>query len=83
MNAQADPETEWQWAVEGLREVNDHALKEGIVIAVEPLNRFETNFLNRHDQALALANEVGPELRCLSGCLPYEHGRSKFPAGAD
>ena len=60
VNAQADAETEWIWAVEGLREVNDHALKEGILIAVEPLNRFETNFLNRHDQALALANEVGP-----------------------
>ena len=60
VNAQADPETEWNWAVEGLREVNDHALNEGILIAVEPLNRFETNFLNRHDQALALANEVGP-----------------------
>ena len=60
VNAQAEPETEWQWGVEGLREVNNHALKEGILIAVEPLNRFETNFINRHDQALALANEVGP-----------------------
>jgi len=60
VNAQAEPETEWQWGVEGLSEVNNHALKEGILIAVEPLNRFETNFINRHDQALALANEVGP-----------------------
>lgn len=59
VNAQAEPETEWTWAVEGLREVNDHAKKVGIRIAVEPLNRFETNFLNRHDQALLLAKEVG------------------------
>ena len=60
VNAQSDPETEWDWAVEGLREVNDHALKEGIRLAVEPLNRFETNFINRHDQALMLAEAVGP-----------------------
>jgi hypothetical protein len=31
-----------------------------VSIAIEPLNRFETNFLNRHDQALLLASEVGP-----------------------
>ena len=60
VNAQSDPDTEWKWAVAGLREVNDHAVKEGILVAVEPLNRFETNFINRHDQALALAEEVGP-----------------------
>jgi len=27
---------------------------------LEPLNRFETNFLNRHDQAILLAEAVGP-----------------------
>lgn len=61
VNAQADEVTEWNWAVEGLREVNAHAQKEGIRVAVEPLNRFETNFINRHDQALALAEAVGPD----------------------
>ncbi len=60
VNAQADKDTEWNWAVEGLREVNAHALQEGVRIAVEPLNRFETNFINRHDQALILAEAVGP-----------------------
>jgi sugar phosphate isomerase/epimerase len=61
VNAQADEETEWNWAVEGLREVSDHAQRGGVLVALEPLNRFETNFLNRHDQALALAEAVGPE----------------------
>lgn len=61
VHAQADEETEWNWAVEGLREVYAHAQREGIRIALEPLNRFETNFLNRHDQALLLAEAVGPE----------------------
>lgn len=56
----ASPEEEWQWAVEGLREVYAHGEKCGVQLALEPLNRFETNFLNRHDQALLLAEAVGP-----------------------
>ncbi len=62
ITAMADPETEWGWAVEGMNRVADHARKVGIKIGIEPLNRFETNFLNRHDQALALANAVGDDV---------------------
>ena len=54
------PEQEWAWAVEGLKEVYDHSEKAGVVIGIEPLNRFETNFISRHDQALLLAEAVGP-----------------------
>ena len=54
------PEQEWQWAVESLKECYDHSEKEGIKIGIEPINRFETYFINRGDQALALAKEVGP-----------------------
>lgn len=60
--AMADPETEWKWAVENIRKVADHAAKLGIKIGLEPLNRFETNFLNRHDQALRLAADVGEDV---------------------
>jgi sugar phosphate isomerase/epimerase len=56
----ASPEEEWEWAVEGLKEVYGHSEKAGVVIGLEPLNRFETNFLNRHDQAVLLAEAVGP-----------------------
>ena len=55
------PEQEWAWAVESLKEVYAHAQKEGIRMALEPLNRFETNFLNRADQAMLLAEQVGPD----------------------
>lgn len=54
------PEEEWRWAVESLKECYAHGLQEGIRLAIEPLNRFETYFLSRHDQALRLAEEVGP-----------------------
>jgi len=66
----ASPEEEWQWAIEGLKEVRDFANKVGVRIAIEPLNRFETNFLNRHDQALLLAQEVGPDVGV---CLDVYH----------
>ncbi len=61
VTAMDTPEQEWAWAVEGLKEVYGHAQKEGVRIALEPLNRFETNFLNRADQAMLLAEEVGPD----------------------
>ncbi|GAB1421523.1 sugar phosphate isomerase/epimerase [Anaerolineales bacterium] len=61
VQAMASPEVEWDWAVEGLKEVYIHSQDKGVKIALEPLNRFETNFLNRADQALMLAEAVGPD----------------------
>jgi D-psicose/D-tagatose/L-ribulose 3-epimerase len=58
---QGAPDEEWNWAVESLKQCYEHGQKEGIKLALEPLNRFETYFLNRHDQALLLAEEVGPD----------------------
>ncbi|KAF7561206.1 hypothetical protein G7046_g2935 [Stylonectria norvegica] len=59
LKATSTPENEWKWAVEGLREIAAFAQDKNIRIALEPLNRLETYFLNRSDQALALADEVG------------------------
>ena len=53
------PEDEWRWAVESLKECQAHAESVGVRIGLEPLNRFETYFLNRCEQALALADAVG------------------------
>ncbi|MDQ4018384.1 MAG: sugar phosphate isomerase/epimerase [Actinomycetota bacterium] len=55
----ASPEAEWEWAVESLKQCQAHAEEKGLRLALEPLNRFETYFVNRHDQALALAEDVG------------------------
>ena len=54
------PEDEWFLAVEGLQEIYEYSENLGISIGIEPINRFETYFINRSDQALALAEEVGP-----------------------
>jgi len=66
----ASPDEEWAWAVEGLKAVREHANAEGVRMALEPLNRFETNFVNRHDQVLLLAGEVGDDVGV---CLDVYH----------
>jgi D-psicose/D-tagatose/L-ribulose 3-epimerase len=70
VKAMASPEAEWQWAIEGLKDVHAFASARGVKIAIEPLNRFETNFLNRADQALALAEAVAPDVGV---CLDVYH----------
>jgi D-psicose/D-tagatose/L-ribulose 3-epimerase len=54
------PEEEWKWAVESMQLIYEHAENAGIKIGIEPINRFETYFINRGDQALALAEATGP-----------------------
>lgn len=54
------PEEDWKRAVESMQEVYAHAESAGIKIGIEPINRFETYFINRGDQALALAEATGP-----------------------
>ena len=54
------PAEEWQWAVDSMKEIYDYSEAAGILLGIEPINRFETYFINRADQALALAEAVGP-----------------------
>jgi D-psicose/D-tagatose/L-ribulose 3-epimerase len=50
---------QWSWAVESLREVADYADKCGVRLAIEPLNRFETDFVNTVEQGLDLCRRIG------------------------
>jgi len=55
---------EWQRAVDGLRAAAEAAGEAGVLLAIEPLNRFETYFLNTARDARALAEAVGhPSLK--------------------
>ncbi|QJB30909.1 sugar phosphate isomerase/epimerase [Chitinophaga oryzae] len=54
------PEEEWKWAVEAMKEIYDYSEASGILLGIEPINRFETYFINRAEQALALAAATGP-----------------------
>jgi D-psicose/D-tagatose/L-ribulose 3-epimerase len=46
---------------ENLRKVAEHAQGSGVAISVEPLNRFETYFLNSQEQSVALMDLVGSD----------------------
>ena len=53
-------EREWGWSVEAMREVALYAKRSGtLTIAVEPVNRFETHFLNIAEDAVRYCTEVG------------------------
>jgi sugar phosphate isomerase/epimerase len=43
----------------GLSELGEHAAAEGVVLLLEPLNRYEDHMVNRLEQAASLIDEVG------------------------
>jgi D-psicose/D-tagatose/L-ribulose 3-epimerase len=50
---------EWKRAVECWQQLGPWAAQHGVTVAIEPLNRFETFFLNTADDAARLCDEVG------------------------
>ena len=55
----AQQKKEWALVVKNLKVLAKYAEKKGVQICVEPLNRFETDFLNTCDQGLKLIADVG------------------------
>jgi D-psicose/D-tagatose/L-ribulose 3-epimerase len=53
-------EQEWEWSVTAMRDVAHYARETGnVTICVEPVNRFETHFLNIAEDAVRYCKEVG------------------------
>jgi len=50
---------EWNRAVEGYQSLGETLAANGVTLAIEPLNRFETYFLNTAADAAALCDQVG------------------------
>ena len=50
---------EWKWAVEGFQAVGETLAAHQVTFAIEPLNRFETYFLNTAADAAQLAKQIG------------------------
>ena len=50
---------EWRWCIEAYQELGPTLDQYGVTVAIEPLNRFETYFLNTAADARALAEAIG------------------------
>jgi D-psicose/D-tagatose/L-ribulose 3-epimerase len=59
MTGRRRTDEEWRWAVDGLKTVARHAQGREVVLCLEPLNRFETYFLNTLEDAARLIRDVG------------------------
>lgn len=64
MTGQRRTDEEWNRSVESLQRVARRARELGVTLCVEPLNRFETYFLNTQDDAARFIDEIGePNVR--------------------
>jgi len=55
----AEYKQQWKTVVKNLKTLCKYAEKKGKQICMEPLNRFETDFINTCDQALKMIRDVG------------------------
>ncbi|WP_127131149.1 sugar phosphate isomerase/epimerase [Georgenia sp. SYP-B2076] len=55
----AERRAQWDRAVESLREVGGLARGSGVGLAIEPLNRFETDLVNTVEQGVRLCRDIG------------------------
>jgi len=57
--APAEYERQWNAVVKNLKTVTRHAESLGKLVCLEPLNRFETDFINTFEQGLKMIHDVG------------------------
>jgi D-psicose/D-tagatose/L-ribulose 3-epimerase len=61
MIADDERERQWERAVDGLRTAADYAAERGVTLAIEPLNRFETDLVNTTEQGVRLCRDIGAD----------------------
>jgi D-psicose/D-tagatose/L-ribulose 3-epimerase len=78
----APTDDERQRYIERITPLADHAQSVGVRIAVEPLNRFETHFINTLEDAAALSRKINhPAVGLLSDTF-HQHIEEKDPGAA-
>ena len=78
----AEYRRQWRAVVRNLKEVCRCAADHGCRISLEPVNRFETDFINTCDQGLAMIDDVGsPALKLLLDTF-HMNIEEKDPAAA-
>jgi D-psicose/D-tagatose/L-ribulose 3-epimerase len=55
----AEYKRQWKTVVKNLKQLCKHAARKGRQVCLEPLNRFETDFINTCDQGLKMIADVG------------------------
>ena len=53
---------QWQTVVSNLKEICKYAEEKGVYIGLEPINRFETDFINITQDGLKIINDVGNKM---------------------
>ncbi len=73
-------EQEWGWSVEAMREAARYAKRGGsLTIAVEPVNRFETHFLNIAEDAVRYCRDVATgNVKVHLDCFHMMHEENSF-----
>jgi D-psicose/D-tagatose/L-ribulose 3-epimerase len=56
-----DKRKQWDLVVDNLNELCDYASVKKIKLAIEPLNRYETDFINTCEQAIQMIKDVGSQ----------------------
>lgn len=51
----------WEICIKNFHDLGKYAADNDVKIAIEPLNRYETSFINTADDAIALVNDIGME----------------------
>jgi D-psicose/D-tagatose/L-ribulose 3-epimerase len=80
--ALADQRRQWNAVVKNLKTVAHYAQQRGKLVCVEPINRFETDFLNTFEQGLKLVRAVNSPAFKLHGDTFHMNIEKKHPAAA-
>src|SRR5436309_2960456 len=73
---------QWKLVARNLKKVCRYADKKGVTIALEPLNRFETDFINTCEQAIRMIRDVGSPALAIHLDTFHMNIEEKDPAAA-